>query len=143
MKIIFAAFLVLTVISCAPRGESKSVDEVLAIQRSKFTEQRDGANLSGPVKQELDSVAAGLETLSQLKKGEAVEPLAVKVSEGLTVLISDAGYTSRPALSELISQYRVLSADQASENGGAAVKLLVARTYSALASELETTKFQL
>ena len=67
---------------------------------------------------------------------------AAKVAEVLTGLVKVAGYTSRASMGEIIMQHRVLGVDAAKGDVNAArVKLLVARTYNVLTSELETTKF--
>lgn len=130
-------------VSCAPRGENQSVDQVFKNQHEKFTSQVKQVQLKDNVAGTLQSLTTSLDHLAAANDTSAIASTAGTVSENLSALILNAGYTSRPAITELTNQYRALSESKETESNKAAVKLLIARTYSALASELETTKFAL
>ena len=134
--------LVLTIISvsaCAPRGESKTLEEVLQLSQDRYSEASEEAGsvkVAGVLKQtsrHLESLLGGDPT-GQSK-------LMYETANLLSDLTQNAGYTSRPAMTELVNQYRELGHIGRAERDQ--VALLVSRTYSILASELETTKFQL
>lgn len=143
-KIFFTIVISVSVLmfsGCAPRGETITLDEVFEKAKSRLINaelEQDGelpeavANL----KMTLDRVLATSESGTQ---GSA--RVYVDTSETIDVLIPRAGVTSRAALNQLSRQFRSL-ADQHHVTADQA-KLIVARTYNAVASELETTKFGL
>lgn len=136
--------LVVLVTACAPRGENQSVDEVLNSQARTFKALNYADKVRPEINKNLGEIATKLETLSSGKISSEVGTLSTQIAVMLTDLTNHAGYTSRPAMTELVNQYRSLSQDhesRAADQG--ALKLLVARTYSLLSSELETTKFSL
>lgn len=144
-KIKFLSILVfaLSVVSCGPRGESLSVDQILTVQKDKYSNHLNAAQVNSSLLSNLNGISAALDLISSEAGAKQVNDKAKVISENLSDLIVKAGYTSRPALSELVTQYRVIASGAGSSDKPATIKLLVARTYSALASELETTKFQL
>lgn len=137
---------------CAPRGETHSLEQVLSDARARFVAAQKRTNGDGSgegtatVQQSIQAMEAMLKA-SDLKEAA---PQAAAVEAKLETLIDHAGYPTRPALSEIIKEYRSIGsgvipeavassqADQVST-----VKLLVARTYALLASELETANFSL
>jgi hypothetical protein len=129
--------------ACTPRGENRSVDEVLKIDQARFAVAVKNAPAADTkvggsivqVKNKLDEMVAAATTAVPTKSGEIAGLLS-----GITM---NAGYTSRPSLDEMVARYRELSATSSDKITVPQVKLLVARTYSLLASELETTKFAL
>lgn len=155
---------------CAPRGESRSTEEVLESSRARFEQ---ALSQSPEVDQQtslLKNIAIGLETMVEIgnsnKSAESfafgqpvqasdmkkVRGVAGDIAAQLLTLTSRAGYTSRPSLGELANQYRVIASFGTStveqtalgtgELSTGAIALLAARTYSLLASEVETTGFQ-
>ncbi|MCB0317678.1 MAG: hypothetical protein KDD56_02910 [Bdellovibrionales bacterium] len=125
--------------ACAPRGESKTLEQVLKSSQERFSKanQRAGTVVVADV---LSQTKDHLETLlSQQVNGQ--DKLMYETANLLAKLTENAGYTSRPAMTELVSQYRELG--HIGNAGQNEVTLLVSRTYSILASELETTKFKL
>jgi hypothetical protein len=103
----------------------------------------ENVTLPATVKQSLEPAVRSLEDLLNNPRGGGVTKNAKVLAESLNALIPHASYTNRPAMGELLSQYLVVSGQPASQVSSGAVKLLAARTYNALASELETRKFSL
>ncbi len=131
----------LCLIGCAPRGESKTIEELVAIAQSRIAE----AEVKGdtPISAEVSDLKTSLENvLTVASAGTLVEGKTMSsIGDKIIALIPKAGVTSRASLSELSKQYQILG-------GGASVgadqaKLLVARTLHTVASELETTRFSL
>ncbi len=133
----------LGLVGCAPRGETKSVEQVLEDAKARYQEVKPTGNLAANVSSTLTSLTSNM---SSIERGIAgLSQSAGEIAEGLTALERHAGYTSRASMAELIGQYRSLAAtsSEAESSTAAAAKLLVARTYNLLASELETTQFAL
>lgn len=126
--------------ACGPRGETKSLNEILSIAQKDFADQISNA---GDVKDRLTAIQSDLESLiSEQSDSSMVSKAAGDVAQQLGVLISRSGYTSRPSFTELMNQFHELRTDAA--RGDAQLnrlKLIATRTYSALASELSTTRF--
>jgi hypothetical protein len=130
---LFLLFLIITFSSCAPRGESKTLSEIFEIHQDKFQMALSSMN-SKNIPTEISVLKEALP-----KQIESFNPRSI--IENIDILIPKAGYTVRAPLTELRNQYKNLS-EQTNINT-AAVKLLVARTYSILADELTTTSFSL
>jgi hypothetical protein len=128
--------------SCAPRGENQSVDQVLKTQHDNFNSFARNASINEAAAANLKTLTDSLSKLEATEDAKAMGPTSEAISDNISNLILKAGFTSRPALTELSNQYRAISQNPDGANH-AAVKLLMARTYSALAAELETTKFAL
>ena len=136
MKNIFSSVLIATTIclaACAPRGETHTLETVLHTAKARYA----ALNATGLDSDASASLAKLVEGLKQMEGGQAPAALANQNADLLTQLESKAGYTSRPSMHELIGQFKALP----STANAAATKLLVARTYNLLASELETTRF--
>ena len=126
-----------------------SVDQVLSLQRTKFATKLPHADLDAQTATALRQLSTQLEDFIRDIDKQSIVISASKISTDLKKLSNHASYTSRPALTELFNQFTVISSSQ--EEVGindsyfreSARKLLAARTYSALASEIETMKFQL
>lgn len=137
---------VVTLVSCAPRGETITLDEVLAKAERRYSELVVAAKVSpaaqplfAAVTSQVKEVASKLPRNSQ-KLAQEIDAAGLKdMGDDLAKIILHAGYTNRPALTEIAGQYRALSALPSVDP--AQLKLLVARTYSILAAELETTQF--
>ncbi|NDC39788.1 MAG: hypothetical protein EBZ48_17440, partial [Proteobacteria bacterium] len=140
-RAVLGVFLLLLV-GCAPRGETKSLQEVLDIARNHYVELT-RAQESETLKGTLIELARNLEDMvSANGAGAQVAQASGNVASKLSQLVHTAGYTSRASIGEILLQHRVLVEDATrSEVNGARVKLLVARTYSVISSEVETTKF--
>lgn len=126
---------VVAISACAPRGESKSLSQVLESAKTRY------AQASSSVKD--DDLSALDQSLTALIQNPSAAG-AKSISDSLRKLIVKTGYTSRPALGELIEQYQLIGfgASEMPVNSSR-VKLLVARTYNLLSRELETTAFGL
>lgn len=135
-------FLLLSIAACAPRGENKSIDEVFALQKQNFAQVAAAAQLKDPVSGNLREIAAQLERLALESEPAQVASHSKEIADAFVTLIPRAGFTSRPAMTELQSQFLAVSQDGKALDQSSR-KMLAARTYSALASELETTKFNL
>jgi len=128
--------LVFGLSACAPRGETKSLDQVLADAKERYS----ATNLNGVNPDASGAVQTAVSKMNQIEAGFVAASLpeqAKEISDALRQVEPRAGYTSRPALDELIREYRELNP----KTEAATAKLLVARTYNWLSSELETTRF--
>lgn len=139
-----AALLLISLSACAPRGETSSLTQILEAEKNRYRVASQGIPQSD-VGTKVTSVSGKLQELETLKDAAAVASRSSEVAELLSDIVPHAGYTSRPALSELMTQYRMIGTGTrtAEVTETAQVRLLVSRTYSALASELESTKFAL
>jgi len=127
---------------CLPRGETKTLSEVVSIAQTRYAAvSKDG--LPANVSSAISTIADNLSTLASGDDVAAAQPKVVAVGEAIAGLVEHAGFTSRPALNELAMQYRVLGGAPAEQLTAPQLRLLASRTYSALAAELETTRFSL
>lgn len=138
------ALLLVGVLGCQPRGESRTIDEIFADARSSY--QASSLNgLSADVSVNVKSLAEALDRLAGIGGAGDGRAVAGEVADTLAELVEKAGIPSRPAMTALINQYR----NVASSNGAAPalgapnLKLLAARTYSLLGSELGAVRFGL
>ena len=116
--------LVLT--ACEPRGETRTLAQIHTDSKERF--------------QKVESAAVNPDAKSALIKASkflaAPDPAGTKeMAQTLELLSPHASPTNRTSINELANQYRL------SNGSGAAMELLASRTYSLLASELETAKF--
>lgn len=146
IKILLSLTLISAFVGCAPRGETNTLQEILSANKAHFRSVSSNAG-EQTVAKALEDVASSLAQLETPTSARQVSADSTKVVEQLSPLISKAGFTVRPALTELVNQYRMLGTGKVVEDhrapGFPQVKLLVSRTYSLLASELETTRFML
>lgn len=138
----FGMFMLSNLVGCGPRGETKSLQQVLEIARQEYVENV-RSEQSGALQGQLKELARNLEEMVGANgMGAQIAQASGNVAAALSVLIGTAGYTSRASLGEILMQHRVLVGDAAqSEINPARIKLLVARTYSVISSEMATTKF--
>ena len=136
--------LLLAVALCAfsacdfPRGESKSLKQVLEQARARYKAVQT-VQVNDDIEDRLLTI---LKTLESLEQAESIQAQDLKtVGNHLAKLLPHAGYTVRPAMAELMKQYLAMS--EVEQPGTDATLLLASRTYSLLASELETTQFKL
>lgn len=133
-----------TVVSlgCAPRGESHTVDQILNDARSAYKEV--SVQVAPEVDSALKTLTQSLDRLAGLQGGGDARQVSSGVVDNLSGLVSRAGYTQRAAMTELINQYRTISTSQGAPLtlGAPNLKLVVARTYTILSSELASTKFK-
>ncbi|RMG42759.1 MAG: hypothetical protein D6719_05530 [Candidatus Dadabacteria bacterium] len=135
-RIIAVSTVLALLAGCAPRGETRTLDQVLESARGRF-EKADRSSVAPEAGTQLSRIEGHLKRLAD---GEGAAEELNAVADELGSLIPMAGFTNRPALTELGNQYRQLSSSSNRSSG--AIRLLVARTYRALASEIETTKFR-
>lgn len=138
MRYLLFFLLALTVSSCAPRGETKNLDQILDNARVRYQEAFDaGMQGEGDLQTKLASLSSALEKLL----ASTDTALAGEVEDSLRGLILHAGFTTRPAMNELSSQYGLLGEEL--NVSPERKKLLISRTYRMLARELESTRFRL
>lgn len=140
---VVAAASLAFVSGCAPRGESHSVEQILNDARAAYSGM--SQDVSPDVSTALKSLTGSLDKLAGLGGGGDARQVSANVAEGLNSLITRSGFTQRPAMAELINQYRTLSTSTGAPTalGAPNLKLVVARTYTILTSELTSTKFKL
>ncbi|MBN8547829.1 MAG: hypothetical protein J0M12_00790 [Deltaproteobacteria bacterium] len=137
LKRLALAVCVLSLSAC-PRGETKTLGQVYDGSKQRFVAVQNAA-VPQDVAQPLKDINARLEQISG-QEGVQASQTASELAGLLAPLTVRAGYTARPGMGEVITEYRMLSQEGAAVKNPT-VKLLAARTYSLLASELETTKF--
>jgi len=142
-SLLFAGVSLCPVNGCAPRGESHTVDEILSDARRGY--QSVVVAKAGNYKDQLTSLASSLDKLAGIGGGGDAKVVSGGIADSLQGLIEHAGFTVRPAMTELINQYRVVasSATRDVSIGAPNLKLLVARTYTLVSSELKTTQFKI
>lgn len=140
----FSVCALVVVVGCGPRGESHSLDQVFADARSSFTSVGT-TGVPSDVAEALKKLAGDLDTLADKAKSDSTDAkgLAKGIGDTLDELVSRSGMTQRPSITELVNQYRAASHSGALKTGDANLRLLTARTYTLLSSELQTTKFGL
>ncbi len=161
-SLVCASVMVLsvTVSGCLPRGETSSLDEVFNMARNRFqvafeatgsqasASQGDAAAagaMSVSARANLDRVVKELDVFLRDTTVTGKVTAAGNIHEALSQLTTSAGYTSRPSLSEVSSQYAALAErmESAGVIDASTAKQAAMRAYTVLASELETTKFSL
>lgn len=130
----------LGVLSGCPRGETNTLDEVLQASKDHFNSVKDAA-VAPEVRQKLDRLISLLDSMPASAGSPALGKSANEVADILVELTPKASVTNRPAMAELAPQFRVYG-ESATTATVAQAKLLSSRTYSLLASEMETLHFQ-
>jgi hypothetical protein len=141
---LFVSGAMLAVVSgCAPRGESHTVEQILADARSAY--QTVAVSAPSETGAALKFLATSLDRIAGLGGGGEAKAISQEIASMLSDLSLKAGYTVRPAMAELITQYRTIatSGDSSISIGAPNLKLLAARTYSLVTSELKTTQFKI
>lgn len=138
-KLTFLVVLAVVLNGCV-RGETKTLNEVLQLSRQRYQAVSNRAQ-EATLGQSLGGLTATLEGILAKADKAVQQQHAGKIAEQLTTLLPRTGYTTRPAMREIIKQYMVLSSS--ADLTPAEVELLVSRTYSMLATELETTAFKI
>jgi hypothetical protein len=135
--------VMLAATGCQPRGESHTLEQILSDARNGYTALNVAA--IGDTSAVLNQLKVDLDKLAGLGAGGDAKELAGKVSATLGDLAERSGFTVRPAMSELMNQYKVIAAQEgaAISIGAPNLQLLVARTFSLLTTELSTSKFSL
>jgi hypothetical protein len=147
-KIIYLALLSSSLAltsGCAPRGETQNLSDILTQARDRFRVAEQAAGNS-PAKEQVALVVEKLAAIEKVQDPAILKPATQELSVLLTALMPRAGYTVRPSFAEIVGQYRALGNGSAvttdsSKPGAPEIRLLLVRTYSLLASELETGKF--
>ncbi len=130
------------VLGCGPRGESHTLDQVFSDARTEFNAVAT-ANVPGDVATSLKQVAADLDKLAGIGGGGDAKEISQAVANSIDSLIEKSGMTQRASMTELVNQYRSVGSAAAVSVGAPQLKLLTARTYTLLKSELISTKFGL
>jgi hypothetical protein len=130
------------------RGESKSVDEIFSTALERF-QSYNLLTVETKARAPLQAVEKNLIALAETEENKAIYDQIRGVIDSLRILIPGAGYTSRPALSEIVDQYFNILNNPKFENSNLTVqdhkiiKLLAARTFFILESELNSVAFKL
>ena len=159
---LFFMSLVFVLISCMPRGETKTIGEVysrahsdylIALKTSKF-EFTGGIE----IRKTLMDIEASVQQLvsdslneNNQKNNLQLKPILTKISDGLISLTVSAGYASRPAFGEITQQLEYLSQitsagltkDQTEIINSSSRRLLAARIYDLLTAEINGVGFAL
>jgi hypothetical protein len=123
------------------------MDQILteAVERYRMAETK----VSNPeLKGQLTMIAKMLSEMQSNQDPHYLKGAASEVSNLLGAILPKASFTVRPGLTEIVSQYRSI-ADGAPVTtnsvlpGAPEVRLLLVRTYTVIASELETGAFAL
>jgi hypothetical protein len=136
------AVLSIAMVGCGPRGESHTLDQVLSDARTEFTAVA-GTTVPDEVSTSLKQVAADLDKLAGIGGGGDAKEIAKVVANSIDSLIEKSGITQRAAMTELVNQYRAVGNSTGVSVGAPQLKLLTARTFTLLKSELISTKFGL
>ena len=131
------------VLGCGPRGESHTVDEIFSDAKAGYVDA--SGKVTPDLSTSLKTLSGSLDKLAGLGGGGDAPQLSGEIAGTLTTLSAKAGYTARPALAEIINQYRSLANSSGAPTtlGAPNLKLLAARTYSLLTAELVTSQFRL
>ena len=97
MKIFLKSLVFFTIlfslISCAPRGEHKTVDEILKISKNRFSLVADKSNID-----ELRKTVSLLEKLTSDSRGSNLKTNTQEVAKLLNELNKKSAFTVRPAI---------------------------------------------
>jgi hypothetical protein len=142
VSLVIGGTSLLLVAGCAPRGESHTVEQILTDARNAY--QSVSASYSGDVAPSLKTLSGALDRLAGIGGGGDAKQVSQEIAQQLTTLSGKIGYTSRAAMAELVQQYTSVAQDSSSgaSLGAPNLKLLAARTYTLVTSELKTTKFK-
>ena len=141
-RLIIISAAMLSLNGCLPRGETITLDEVYTNAKKDFS-RVDTKSVPAPSSDTLGKLIAKLNELGEAGDGFDYTGSTKEVADALTTLADHAGYTSRASLGELAKQYRLFTPAAEVSATRSKTKLLVARTYSLIQGELETTKFGL
>jgi hypothetical protein len=128
---------------CGPRGESHTIEQILTDARVSY--QDVAAQAPADTSAALKFLTSSLDRIAGIGGGGDAKAISQEIANSLTELSLKAGYPARPAMAELVNQYRTVATQGGSSVsiGAANLKLLAARTYSLVASELKTTQFKI
>lgn len=143
LSLIVSTSAVVLVTGCGPRGESHTIEQILNDARANYSDM--SAQVAPEIGAALKTLTSSLDKLAGLGGGGDARQVSAGVAEGLTNLLPKAGFTQRPAMAELVNQYRALSSATGAPLtlGAPNLKLVAARTYSILSAELTSTKFRI
>jgi len=143
MKKITSALLISLALAACTRGESKTIEELVEISKERISESMTEAEMVGEeaIRAEVSKLQDDLTALLQsAEAGDMVASLGLNsVAEQINSLLPKAGATSRSSLTELSKQFQILGGGTEAQSDQ--VKVLIARTFHSLASEMESTKF--
>ncbi len=143
LSLVISTSAVVLVSGCGPRGESHTVEQIFSDARAGYTKMASKA--SPDMNTSLSGIASSLDKLAGQAGGGDVRQLSANLADGLTAMLPKAGFTQRPAMTELIKQYRQIATTSGTQvtAGAPNLKLVAARTYSLLSAELTSTNFRI
>ena len=137
---ILVAAISCAVIACAPRGESRTLEEVFTQQRTAYLEKSRATTVAADVGDKLKKISGTLDVMAGVTPDGGTSVSAA--ADDLQSLSTKCNYTVRPSLAELVEQMRGLEKEGRKLSPGAPEpKLIAARVYTLLSSELTTSKF--
>lgn len=125
--------LLMFVVSCAPRGETHSIDQILEANQTRFKSALENISTDAP----RESVTKVAQQLQAFLSGDGASAKAL--ANAIEDLTATAGFPTRPALAEVGEQFANFISQPRTE---AQRKLLASRAYLAFSQELETTQFR-
>lgn len=143
ISVLVCVVSVVSFAGCGPRGEAHTVDQILSDARGGYESvaSKVSPNDNGAIR----TLTSNIDKVAGIGGGGDARSLSSDIAAQLEGLSVRAGYTARPAMAELVNQYRNVAADKGANVsiGAPHLKLLAARTYSLLTAELNTTQFRL
>lgn len=137
IKIIVSS-LIVSLIGCGPRGESKSLSEIYQRSQQRFEDGMNNASVNESIKPLLIQIAEGTKSLISESSAKSN---AVTLADILSRCGEKASPTTRQPLYELSMQLRAMSEDSTNPSPGERM-LIASRVLDAVASEIETVGFR-
>ncbi len=138
-----SSICLMAAVGCQPRGESHTLEQILSDARSGYS----ALTVQPPSEVDafLTQLKNNLDKLAGLGGGGDARELAGEVAGILGELSQKSGFTVRPAMTELMNQYKGIAdgTGSAISIGAPNLQLLVARTFSLLTAERSTSNFSL
>lgn len=137
-KVLSITLLIGFASGCLPRGESLSLDQILADAKSRY-ESVAQTEVKPEISEKIKVITTALDQLSTDVTSDSIK-LSNEIADAITDLTPYAGTTNRPALYELSLQLKTV-AEKKQTMPLNERKLISSRVFGALAAELETVKF--
>ncbi len=126
---------------CLPRGETQTLDQIYSEAHTAYM-AASPLQVPGDLAQTVSTLNSKLQALVD-GNAKNFRDDTKEIAQILADITPRTGFTSRAAFGEISSQYRLFEPSASVDQTSAKVKLLVARTYSMLTGELQTTRFGL
>ncbi|MEN9847240.1 MAG: hypothetical protein RIS36_2387 [Pseudomonadota bacterium] len=142
ISLIISTSAVVLVSGCGPRGESHTIEQIFSDARAAYSKMASKA--TPDMNATLTGIVGSLDKIARQGGGD-VRQLSAAIADGLTAMLPKVGFTQRPAMTELIKQYRQIAEGTGAHltSGAPNLKLVAARTYSILSAEITSTNFRI